>query len=226
MKSVLKKKSYKIFEENKISFFLHESKNLISIIQGYAEILQYFNDKISKKKEIEILQKIYFASFRLKNIFCIFFNIEKALKNFSFCNIEKIIFDAKDLIFIQNLKANIFIKAPKKSLYVFGNKDLLIFAIKNLMENSIKYSKNIANIFIDIKMEKKFINIFIKDDGIGILKEDLKKIFTKFFTRGKGSGIGLFLVKEILNLHMARIKILNSKKGSLFQIIFKNKKIQ
>lgn len=118
-----------------------------------------------------------------------------------------------------------FINFPdnESGLMVFGNPILLSTAIKNVIINACKYSKN-HKASITIFFYKKSILITVKDDGIGISKEDMPYIFQPFY-RGSsnekinGFGLGLSLTKRILNLHHGEIKYSNTiESGSTFNI--------
>jgi two-component system phosphate regulon sensor histidine kinase PhoR len=98
--------------------------------------------------------------------------------------------------------------------------------ISNLLDNAIKYCKDNPNILITCSDVKDGISISIKDNGIGISKENLKLIFNKFYRIPtgnlhdvKGFGLGLNYVKLICKLHHGDIKVSSELgKGSEFCI--------
>jgi signal transduction histidine kinase len=99
---------------------------------------------------------------------------------------------------------------------------LITVLFLNIIKNSIKYNKNGG--FINIRLFKKENNVIIifEDNGIGISKEDLPYVFDRFYQAsrartGKGSGIGLAIVKEITALHNGKISI-KSKLGKGSQV--------
>lgn len=111
----------------------------------------------------------------------------------------------------------------------YGNPYLLQVAFSNLMENACKYSQD-KSCRVEIEAKSQSIKIRFIDHGIGISEEDLSKIFELFY-RGsnksfeKGNGIGLSIVKRIVEIHGGTIEV-DSKvfKGSIFTINFPSKK--
>jgi signal transduction histidine kinase len=105
-----------------------------------------------------------------------------------------------------------------------GDKHLLGRAIANLMDNAIKYSFENSEIICSVKEKDNFIIIKIKDNGIGIGKREINKIFEKLYREDKsrhtkGHGLGLALVKAIIEIHNGTISVISEKsKGSTFTI--------
>ena len=124
-------------------------------------------------------------------------------------------------------KKNITLNIEPNILFS-GDKELLPSIFINLIENAIKYSFD--TIAIDVVLKNINNNVFleIRDQGCGIPDKEKETVFQKFFRSGsentrktKGTGIGLFIVKSICDLHQIQIKILNNQPtGSIFQIQF------
>jgi signal transduction histidine kinase len=100
-------------------------------------------------------------------------------------------------------------------------------AVTNLLDNAVKYSGNSNNIVVKAYEESPFIVMSVKDFGVGIEKGELDKIFSRFYRGGdeltrtiKGSGLGLTLVKQIVEAHKGRVRV-ESKlgEGSEFLIL-------
>ena len=100
--------------------------------------------------------------------------------------------------------------------------------IMNLVDNAIKFSEKLKDIHIKLKKEEDVVHIAVQDCGIGIKKNDMKKIFERFY-RGenekihntKGSGLGLTLVKQIVEAHNGTIQVESEfGRGSVFTILF------
>lgn len=100
----------------------------------------------------------------------------------------------------------------------------------NLLSNAIKFSEKNKNIYVDLKVEDKWVQIEVKDEGIGINDNVKHIIFDKFvqvdksFTRmNEGSGIGLSIVKSMIDLHNGNISVESEVNvGSTFKILLPN----
>lgn len=105
----------------------------------------------------------------------------------------------------------------------------ITLAVHNLIENALKYSPKHSTITIGLRKEGDKVALTISDEGVGIPKEERLNIFTKFYRLGnestrttKGTGLGLYIVKEIVDHHKAQIEVhSNIPKGSVFKILFK-----
>jgi two-component system phosphate regulon sensor histidine kinase PhoR len=117
----------------------------------------------------------------------------------------------------------------KDELQVFGDKEKLRQVFINLLQNGIKYTDE-GSVEIILEEEKKFVNIIIRDTGIGIPEDDLNRIFERFYRVDKarsravgGTGLGLAIVKHIIEAHNSKILVQSwQEKGSEFS--FKLKK--
>ena len=112
---------------------------------------------------------------------------------------------------------------------IYCDSNMMKIAFINLFTNSIKYSEpNGVNVTVSSIINNEHCQILISDQGIGIPMIERTRIFEKFYRVGNektrsrsGSGLGLYLVKQILQLHDARIEVqANNPKGSTFVINF------
>lgn len=116
----------------------------------------------------------------------------------------------------------------EKSYFIEGDYDRLKQVFINLLSNSVKFTGKGGKINIELSENDSFVIFGLKDNGIGIRKEDLPFIFERLY-RGdksrnkiKGHGIGLTVVKKILELHDAHIDVKSSEgNGTIFKIYFK-----
>ena len=93
---------------------------------------------------------------------------------------------------------------------VMGNGEELRAAVSNLIDNSIKYSGDRARVWIEIaKLGATGVSIKIRDEGIGIDPDELKRVFRRFYRsedslRAKGTGLGLYIVRLVARKHGGR----------------------
>ena len=122
----------------------------------------------------------------------------------------------------------LFITDVDENIFLLGEEILLQILLDNLIENAVKYSSLNSKIKISLKKENEEAVLKIADEGLGIDDDEKKKVFQKFYRVGdentrktKGSGLGLYLCKEIVLRHHAKISLTdNSPKGTIFIIIF------
>lgn len=102
--------------------------------------------------------------------------------------------------------------APTEKIKVLGDRSELQVAITNLIDNAIKYSESEPKISVRLKSSSAtYAEIYIKDNGIGLVRSDLKRIFKRFYrvpniSATKGTGLGLAIVREIVEKHGGRIQ--------------------
>lgn len=97
-----------------------------------------------------------------------------------------------------------------KNIIVFGDSDKLTQAFTNVLNNSVKFSQPGTTITVKVQQKMDKAVVSIKDEGEGIREEDLNKVFRQFYRGGsnkEGMGVGLFLVKQIINRHGGSISI-------------------
>lgn len=112
------------------------------------------------------------------------------------------------------------------SVIAVGDEDAIYRVIYNLIDNAVKFTPQNGTITVSVKEKEDKIEVFVKNTGGGISKEDAAHIFERFYkadkSRGmnkKGTGIGLYLVKNIIKAHGEDI-ILTSKEGEFAQFMF------
>lgn len=111
---------------------------------------------------------------------------------------------------------------------IVGDKFALSSMITNLVENAIKYSAPCEVVEVKLLRKEQSVYLMVADHGIGISDTEKPRIFDKFYRVGnedtrntKGTGLGLFIVKHVLDKHEATIKVRDNKpSGSIFEVVF------
>ncbi|MEN8905528.1 MAG: ATP-binding protein [Clostridiales bacterium] len=190
-----------------LSMISHEIKNPITVVKGLVDLMINSDlDKEKSMKYLNIVQKEFIRLEELTNDYLEYQNLERGSENFNICRILlNNLLDDVYIIYKDGYNCDIEIQNMKEEIYVLADYNKLKQVIINLISNSIKYSKSDLKIDIILDVKNEFVNIAIKDNGIGIPKEDLPKLFDKYYrVRGKehgkikGSGLGLAISKEII----------------------------
>ena len=220
----------KSLNEDFVNNFSHEFKTPISSIKGFANLL--LEEDLSEEDKNKYLKIISEESARLtslseKALFLSKINIQSKIidkEEYSLDNqIKKVVVLMEKDIKSKNLTVNI--DSDKVSYH--SNPEIIKQVWINLLSNAIKYSNDSGNIQIKLKQIGSNIVFTIQDDGIGIEKEKLKYIFNEYYQadeshKSKGVGLGLSIVKKILNLAEGTIEAFSeSGKGTTFVIKLK-----
>ncbi|OGC40530.1 hypothetical protein A2Y85_01410 [candidate division WOR-3 bacterium RBG_13_43_14] len=189
------------------SWVAHEIRNPLTAIDGFAQLLETTvdHDKIMKYSS-EIHKGSQRISYIIEDILA--FARTKRKIEYMEVDLKKIIESiAKSM---PNIKINV---SGILSPVCQGESESLRRIFINLISNSAEAIDENGQIWIDFKEAEGHIITEIRDNGSGISDEDLKKMFTPFFTRKqRGTGLGLSIVIKILKEHGGRIEI-DSKKG-------------
>lgn len=131
-----------------------------------------------------------------------------------------------DHIRIKNNAHRKFINAIENDVYIYGDRFSFSSVIYNLIENAIKYSTEGAQISVSLTNDDKNAYLKVSDTGIGIPDVEMGNIFERFYRIGteetrktKGTGLGLFIVKQVILMHAGSIEVQkNLPHGSIFDI--------
>jgi signal transduction histidine kinase len=216
-----------------ISIAAHQLRTPLSAIKWVIKmILDGDVGKLNEEQQ-KLLYKGYYSNERIIKLVNDMLNvsrIEEGRFGYSFkkYNIVNIL---KDLISnfenpIKEKKINFIFNAPKNLPSVYIDKEKMLLVFENLIDNAIKYTPVNGKIEIILSKGNHYIKIRIKDNGVGIPQKDRDKIFTKFFRANnvvrmqtEGSGLGLFIVKNIIDKHKGEISI-NSEEGNGTEVVF------
>ncbi len=199
----------------------HEIRNPLGIIKSSAQLLKKKMAKLDAKSSIPDI--IVEESGRLDNIITDFLDFARPkIPNLHPCRIEEII--EKNIAYltpqIEDNNFNIVKEISKNLPEVLADSAMLYQAFLNILINAFQSLKNDGCITIQIKVDSGSIVINFIDTGKGISEKVLKKIWTPFFTtKEAGTGLGLGIVKNMIEAHNGTIAITNTKtKGANVEI--------
>lgn len=236
-KALEQETKYNRLNKNLISIASHELRTPLTSIKSTVDLLLSNSDKFSKEQILERLNRIERASSNMNQLIDDIMTLGK-LENFNTLEVEnnslsvldlknmidEIVddhFPSRDIIFeyleeVKNITFNIL-------------KNKLHLALNNILSNAVKYSDKKSSISVKFELQSTFLVIQIKDQGVGIPKNQLDTIFDSF-TRGsnvnntKGSGLGLAIAKQATNIIGGKLEIESEiNKGTTVSLFIKIK---
>ena len=219
--------------ENYSTDLLHEIRNPLASLKSASEIISETEDKVKREKLIKIV------SHDVERIERLITDYSQMLKDEAVISTEKMqkinlkeiassVVD--DFNNIYNSKKNIEIKLKSngsENYFILGITNRIEQIISNLLENSISFSSENQEIIVEVsKDENGRHKLVVIDEGRGFNEKDTDKIFNRFYSNrpenfGEHSGLGLNIVKNLVELHNGQIKAENNlNKGAKVEIIF------
>lgn len=208
-----------------ISFASHELKTPLTTIKGYLQIAE-----MTQMPAKDFLPKINKQVDRLEAIIADLLDISKIQAGKLDFRLEKtslhqLISESVESVYTQN--HNIHIENIMEDVEVMIDRQKMMQVIVNLITNAVKYSAAGTSINVKVSVFGDEVKIDITDQGIGMPAEYLSQIFNQFYRisphdhQAKGMGLGLFIAKEIMEVHMGKIWVESEvNKGSSFHISF------
>lgn len=214
--------------EEYIGIASHELRNPITTLSLYSELLARELEHNHDKKNLRMLRDIQSQTARLVTLIDDLLIVNKLeggklmLKKQTFDLVpvvKKIIKDFGVLSPTHQIR----LTSPANYM-VTADKDKIAQVVINLLTNAIKYSPKAESVYTTIRMRRKKCEVAIRDFGDGIDRKDLAEIFTRFYRtqaaeswQVAGSGLGLYISKEVLKRHRQRLWAKSAKgKGSTF----------
>ena len=221
--------------ENFSTDLVHEIRNPLASLKSASEIISETTDKIQREKLVNILLHDVERIERLITDYSQMLKDEVAITNEQMRTINlKLIATSvvDDFNSIHNSKNGIKIQLNSNSSVkynILGIENRIEQIIANLLDNSISFSKENQKIEVNLLKNKKEKNIILSiiDEGEGFKENDTSKIFRRFYSNrpnkfGEHSGLGLNIVKNLVDLHNGQIFASNNidQKGAKIEIIF------
>jgi signal transduction histidine kinase len=208
----------------------HELKTPIAAVKLFLETLK--SRKLSEEQQSKIVSDALRETNRLQDLSENILLATRLDQRGNAILSEKVNF-SETARFIAQRMSNLF---PDYKIHSFiapdiiinGDHQLITALITNLIENAIKYSPKESDITIKLQDQENAVKLIVMDEGIGISNEEKHRIFEKFYRIGnedtrktKGTGLGLYIVKNIVKLHHGNTTVSNnSPHGSIFEIVF------
>tara|TARA_B100000029_G_scaffold64934_1_gene58106 strand:+ start:1713 stop:3260 length:1548 start_codon:yes stop_codon:yes gene_type:complete len=214
----------------------HEIRNPLTSLKGAAEVLDNTTDIEKRRKLIKIIDH---DVERIERLITDYSQILKDEATFSRTKMKKIdltnvvtsvVEDFNSDLLNSNKRINININYSNlngSKLNVLGVESKLEQIVANLLDNAVSFSPTNSKIFVSCNMKDKNAQLIVEDEGPGFNEKNIDKIFSRFYSNrpekfGKHSGLGLNIVKNIVELHGGSIQASNqlkNKKGARIEVL-------
>jgi PAS domain S-box-containing protein len=209
-----------------VSMAAHELRTPLTSVRGYASLLKMENENDLNDKGKEMLERLAISSEILSNLVENLLNVTRIEQNRFTLNTKPLDLTKTIIDAVNNLMQQAKIKNQKLDLQINGTLPIVLAdafritqVITNLIANALHYTGEGGTISIIAEEKNNFLQVSVTDTGEGIPADALPKLFTKFFRvsanvsdGAKGTGLGLFISKSIVELHKGKIWV-NSQSG-------------
>jgi two-component system phosphate regulon sensor histidine kinase PhoR len=218
-----------------VSTVSHELRTPLSLIRMYAETLEMgrvTDEEKRKRYETTIVKETDRLS-RLVNNILNFSRIEAGRKQYHFgpVDLNGVVRGVMDTFteHVRELGFDPVVSLQEGLPLIRADGEAVSEAVINILDNAVKYSRQEKYLRVVTGMSDAMVFLEVEDHGIGIAREDQKKIFETFYRVStglvhdtKGSGLGLALVRHIVDAHGGKVEVRSEhQKGSLFRISFR-----
>lgn len=234
IKNISKIKEAETLRKQFVANVSHEFRTPITLISGFTETLKLW-DELEKEERERALDIIGLETDRLKRLVSDLFLLSEIENNISGYKTDLIDIDGILKRIVQSYQVIADKKQIKINLYnnvvmpvLQGNENWFYQCVCNLVDNAIKYNRNNGEVDILCFIQDDHIIVEVKDKGYGIIKENIPFVFERFYrsdasrnSKTGGSGIGLSIVKRIMNVFGGRVEVQSVlNEGSVFKLIF------
>lgn len=226
-----KSEAEKVRYQQAMHFVTHEMRTPLTAIQGSSELMTRYNLSDEKRKQIADL--INSESKRLARMIETFLSVERL--SAGQMQLKREVFPARDVVDACTVRVRPLAERkhirlemePVAEANLTGDRELMEYAVYNLLTNAVKYSPPETVVTVTGRAEAEQLRLAVKDQGIGMEQHELRKIFQKFYRTGRavesgeaGTGIGLSIVEQIVTHHGGRIEVTSAPgKGSCFTLV-------
>jgi len=238
LSDITKEKNLENLRKEFLTTMSHELRTPLSVMNGYLETI-LMDKQLDKglEKMLKIIEDETARLTRLVNDLLDLGRLEKSLtdntniKEINISNITKKVFEFFKLL-SEGLDVNLTAEVAN-NLKIKGDEERIMQAVYNIVDNALKFTsmkeKGEKNVYVRLYKESSNVVLEIEDTGIGIPSKELEKIFDMFYRVDKsrtrqvsGFGLGLYIVKSILDKHNAGVYLESEENnGTLFRITFK-----
>jgi len=214
-----------------IHFVTHEMRTPLTAIQGSSELMGRYN--LSEEKRKQMSEMINQESKRLARMIQTFLDVERLSDGQM--ELKREAFEVREIVEACLARARPL--AERKDIRIVtealeggleGDRELMEYALYNLLTNAVKYSPPDTQITVACRLESGHLRLSVQDQGIGMEAKELRQIFQKFYRTKRaeasgevGTGIGLSIVEQIVQHHGGKMEVTSQPgQGSCFTVVF------
>jgi signal transduction histidine kinase len=215
-----------------IHFVTHEMRTPLTAIQGSSELMGRY--ALPEEKRKQIAELINTESKRLGRMIEMFLSVERL--SAGQVELKKETFSSGELMagcvqralpLAERKQIRILTEAAPQDILLTGDRELMEYAFYNLLTNAIKYSPPRTQVTLAAVRKHEHAHISVEDQGIGMDRKEVKKVFQKFYRTKRaeqsgeaGTGIGLSIVEQIVIQHSGTIEVMSRPgEGSRFTMV-------
>lgn len=211
MYEVINKSKREIELKNSLFKLTHEIKNPLAVCKGYLDMFN-IKDTDSSLKYINIIRSEIERSLNIMNEFSLYNKINIIKEEFDITMLLESIYESFNVLG-NSKNYKLIYDNDIDSIYINGDYQKIEQVLVNVIKNSIESILEDGIINISLKVDNKYLIVKIKDNGCGMSKSELEKIYEMFYTTKKeGTGLGVALSNEIISLHGGKM-MYESMKG-------------
>jgi len=214
-----------------IHFVTHEMRTPLTAIQGSSELMGRYN--LSEEKRKQMSDMINQESKRLARMIQTFLDVERLSDGQM--ELKQEAFEVREIV--ETCVARVRPLAERKNIRIVsealdggmeGDRELMEYAVYNLLTNAIKYSPPDTQVTVDCRIDGTRLRLSVQDQGIGMDAKEIRQIFQKFYRTKRaeasgeaGTGIGLSIVEQIVQHHGGKMEVTSQPgQGSCFAVVF------
>ncbi len=217
-----------------IHFVTHEMRTPLTAIQGSSEMMSRYGQRLPEEKRKQMAQLINAESKRLGRLIEIFLNVERLSAGQMELKHEQFAMEALVAVcaerarpLAERKRIRVTVRPLSAELELAGDRELMEYAVYNLITNAIKYSPPETEVTVSGERVEGRVRLSVRDQGIGMDQKEVRKVFQKFYrtktaeeSGEKGTGIGLSIVEQIVTQHGGNIEVESRPgQGSCFTLV-------
>lgn len=233
LRDVGKQNDYLSIQLDFVSMASHELRTPLTSIIGYLSVFMDENKQLFNKDQTEFLNRIMISAKQLASLIENLLSVSKVERNAFSINSQAIDWAGfltktveDNRINAANKNISLDLKLPRQVPKVNADPIRILEVVNNLISNAINYTQEGGHIEVGVTLANNEVTTYVRDNGRGIPKHAQAHLFTKFFrvkgaldqsSNSKGTGLGLYMTKSIIDLHHGRIWVESEPgKGSTF----------